>query len=106
MFANGKYAWGLCDVCSQRFLLSELSPIIIMARPTNLLACSECNDQDHPQLFLGMVAGNDPDPIALRNPRPDTALDASRAMWGWNPVGNPAVFTTAQVGTVTVETNG
>lgn len=106
MYAKGKYALGECDICGQRYLLNELKPLIIMAKPTNLRVCDECNDQDHPQLFLGMVAGNDPDPIALRNPRPDTALDASRALWGWNPVGNPAVFATAQVGTVTVETNG
>lgn len=102
-FASGRHAFGFCDVCAFRFDLAELKPQIVMARPTGLFVCDECNDEDQPQLFLGKTPVVDPQ--ALRNPRPDTTEDESRVLWGWNPVGNTAVFAVATLGTVTVETN-
>jgi hypothetical protein len=48
-------------------------------RDTNIKACSECWDGDHPQLKLGEFPVNDPQ--ALRDPRPDTTqYAASRAV--------------------------
>jgi hypothetical protein len=38
--------------------------------------CPECFDKDHPQNWQGRFPINDPQ--ALRNPRPDPSLDASR----------------------------
>ena len=38
----------------------------------------------------------------LTNARPDTALEASRQLFGFDPVWNPAQFATASVGRVTV----
>lgn len=102
-YAAGKRAFAFCDNCNFRYDLADLKPQIIKGNPTNLMVCDECNDEDHPQYFIGMVPINDPQ--ALRNPRPDTALDESRVLWGWNPVGNNAVYAAAMLGTITVETN-
>jgi hypothetical protein len=44
------------------------------------------------------------DPQALRNPRPDTSEDEANILWGWDPVGNPAVYMTASLGSIKVET--
>lgn len=101
-FALGKRAFGFCDQCGFRYDLAELKPQVIKGLPTNLLVCEECNDQDHPQYFLGMVPINDPQ--ALRNPRPDTSEDEANILWGWDPVGNPAVYMTASLGSIKVET--
>jgi hypothetical protein len=59
-------------------------------------------DPDQPQNFLGRLKIVDPQ--SLRDPRPDTSLAESRALWGWNPVGNPLVDMVGSVGTVTVST--
>lgn len=78
-----------------------------------MLVCPECLDVDHPQLMLGSFPVYDPQ--ALRNPRPDINLVASRDIqWGWNPVGGgnyavdggtpDALAATGYVGTVTVVT--
>lgn len=75
-FASGRNAIGICDICGFRFKLRELREVIVKARRTNILACNECKDEDHPQLRLGEFPINDPQ--ALRNPRPDPALAASR----------------------------
>lgn len=75
-FARGKKAFGFCDVCSQRYPLGELRTNIVAGRRTNVLACPECNDPDHPQNWQGRYPVYDPQ--ALRNPRPDTGLAASR----------------------------
>lgn len=85
-FAAGKKAFGFCDVCGFRYKLSKLKPLTIKTKTTNILACPECWNPDHPQLQLGMYLVNDPQ--ALRNPRPDNGQEISRAIqWGFNPVG-------------------
>lgn len=113
-FASDRIAIAICDVCGFRFRLKELKEVIVKARKTNILACSECWDPDHPQLMLGTFPVDDPQ--ALRNPRPDsTQLEPSRDIqWGWNPVGGARSFDDAltpntlvavgQTGTVTVIT--
>lgn len=75
-FASGKHALGICDRCSWTFKLHELKEEIVRTRPTGLLVCSECWSDDHPQNMEGMYPVDDPQ--ALRNPRPDTGLAASR----------------------------
>lgn len=77
-FAQGKRAFGFCSVCGQRSLLSKLQPQVIKQKVTNSLRCRECLDADHPQLMLGTFPIDDPQ--ALRNPRPDPALQESRAI--------------------------
>ena len=112
-FAAGKRAIAQCDRCGFRYQLKELRKEIIKMKLYNLLVCPECWDPDHPQLQLGMYPISDPQ--ALRDPRPDVNLVASRDIqWGWNPVGGArsvdAVNTPNDlvangfVGTVTVTT--
>lgn len=48
----------------------------VQGRVNNLLVCETCWDLDHPQNWLGRVRVDDPQ--ALRNPRPDPALEESR----------------------------
>jgi hypothetical protein len=93
-FASGKYAIAECDICSFRYMLSDLKPVIVKTKNVNLLACPECWDPDHPQLLLGMFPVEDPE--AIMNPRRDNSYynigndgsEGSRVVqWGWNPVG-------------------
>lgn len=99
-YARGKRAFGFCDRCGFRANLSALYDQIYDQKKTNLLVCDECLDVDHPQLQLGKIPINDPQ--ALYNPRPDIAQAASRRLFGWNPVGNPAIQLTTYLGTVEV----
>jgi hypothetical protein len=62
-----------------------LVPQIENQRPTGLLVGRDVVDVDQPQLQLGRIAFTDNE--ALRNPRPDRALDESRALFAFNPVG-------------------
>lgn len=103
-YAKGKFSFGFCDTCQQRYDLKDLKIQIVAGRATNLRNCPYCLDKDHPQYFVGRVPINDP--IALLNPRPDTAQTVSRELWGWNPVGNPAVYCSGQVGVISLVLNG
>lgn len=75
-FAQGKNAHGFCDVCGFRAQLAKLKEQFVAGRTTKVRACPTCYDKDHPQNFLYRVRKDDPQ--ALRNPRPDPALAASR----------------------------
>lgn len=124
-FASGKRAIAECDICGQRFKLRQLKRLTIKTKNTNILACPECWNPDHPQLQLGMYPVDDPQ--SLRNPRPDNSYyqsglnannypsEGSRVIqWGWNPVGlnNPLGLTglvdvlqaTGELGSVVVIT--
>ena len=103
-YAKGRYAISLCDVCGQRYPLNELKVQVVAGRPTNIKACPYCLDKDHPQLMLGRFKVQDPQ--ALLNPRPDTGVPGTRELWGWNPVGNPAVYASGQVGVINILIDG
>ena len=75
-YANGAKAVAFCDRCNFRYPLGVLKSETVRGRKTSVLTCPECWDPDHPQNFQGMVPVNDPQ--ALRNPRPDPSLAASR----------------------------
>lgn len=75
-FASGKYAFGFCDRCGFRSKLSIMKNLTINEKLTNLKVCPSCYEPDHPQYRIGKVDMTDPQ--ALRDPRPDTALAASR----------------------------
>lgn len=92
-YALGKHALAECDVCGSRTLYRHLKAVIVKGKPSGSKACPECWDPDHPQLHINEVRVDDPQ--ALRDPRPDTGLAASRVhQWGWNPVGGgDGVFT-------------
>ena len=91
-FASGKRAIAYCDVCGFQYKLRELKDLVVKGKNTNIKACIECWNEDHPQLRLGELPVNDPQ--ALRDPRPDQSLGDSGntssrdIQWGWNPVGS------------------
>ena len=88
-FASGQKAISECDVCGFRYRLRELQPLIIKGKNTNILACTECWNPDHPQLHLGEYPVSDPQ--AIRNPRPDfTGYPLSRELV--LPVATPALI--------------
>tara|TARA_R110000796_G_scaffold234345_1_gene352994 strand:- start:103 stop:414 length:312 start_codon:yes stop_codon:yes gene_type:complete len=70
-FASDRKVIAECDVCGFQYRLRELRSLIVKGRDTNVKACIECWNPDHPQLKLGMYPVNDPQ--AIRNPRPDYA---------------------------------
>lgn len=96
-FASGRKAIAECDVCGFRYRLRELQALIIKGKNTNILACPECWNPDHPQLHLGEFPVSDPQ--AIRNPRPDfTGYPQSRARI--QPSGT--VYASGAVGWVTI----
>lgn len=102
-YARGKYAFGYCDKTGFRYPLKDLVDEYKDGVKTGFRVGRDVVDPDQPQNFLGRVKINDPQ--ALRNPRPDTSIVQSRALFGWNPVGNPAQFMVGSVGKVTVTTS-
>jgi len=102
-YASGKHAFGYCDRTGFRYPLKDLVDEYRDGVKTGFRVGRDVVDPDQPQNFLGRVKINDPQ--ALRNPRPDTSLVESRALFGWKPVGNPAQFMVGSVGKVTVVTN-
>ena len=81
-YAAGNKAFGFCDRCSFRYPLHELKDEVVDLEKTGLLVCDDCWDDDHPQNQLGRYPVDDPQ--ALRNPRPDSGLTASRSTDGIN----------------------
>ena len=65
-FAAAKYAFGICDICSQRFRLKTLQ-----TQWDGMKACYECFDVKQPQLEAPHVR---PDAEALLQPRPDVSV--------------------------------
>lgn len=92
-FASERRAWGLCDRCGQRYRLLDLKTYTIMGRRINSRVCPPCWDLDHPQNFVTLIGAQKVanDPQALRNPRPDTNLDASRGLFAWSPTATQQV---------------
>ena len=122
-FASARNSIAECDRCGFRYKLTELKPLTIKTKITNILVCQTCWEPDQPQLQLGMYPINDPQ--AVRNPRPDNSYvnsgvgndgypsGGSRIIqWGWNPVGGSRQFDaaltpnnlalTVRIGTVTI----
>jgi len=122
-FASARKSIAECDRCGFRYKLTELKPLTIKTKITNILVCQTCWEPDQPQLLLGMYPVNDPQ--AVRNPRPDNSYVTSGVggdgypsggsriiQWGWNPVGGSRQFDaaltpnnlalTVSIGTVTI----
>jgi len=98
--ASNRYAFGFCDRTGFRYPLNDLVDEYKNGVKTGLRVGRDVADDDHPQNFLGRVRIFDPQNIT--NARPDTALEASRQLFGFDPVWNPAQFATASVGRVNV----
>ena len=99
-YARGKYAFGYCDKTGFRYPLSDLVPEFNNGVRTGFLVGRDVVDPDQPQNFLGRLKIFDPQ--SLRNPRPDTSLQESRGLFGFNPVWNDLQFMQAEVGAVTI----
>lgn len=78
-FASGRIAHGFCDRCGFRVKLSLMKKITVNEKLTNIKVCPTCWEPDHPQYRIGRVDMSDPQ--ALRDPRPDTALEDSRELF-------------------------
>jgi hypothetical protein len=101
-YAKGKHAFGYCDKTGFRYPLADLVWEYKDGRKTGMRVGKDVVDPDHPQNFLGRLKINDPQ--SLLDPRPDTSLEESRRLFGWEPVGNPLIYMIASVGRVTVTT--
>lgn len=100
-FASGKHAFGLCDICGQRYPLRLLKPLTINRKVANTRVCPDDWNPDHPQYRIGLLNMNDPQ--ALKNARPDIGSDNFRSIeWGWNPLYGSTV--TTSTGTLVVST--
>lgn len=110
-YASGKNSIAECDICGQRYKLTELRKLVIKTKQVSIKACPECWNPDHPQLQLGMYPVYDPQ--AVREPRPDISYYQSglnglqltntddfgtpdggsrEFQWGWAPVGGSMFF--------------
>ena len=71
-YGTGKYSIGICDRCHLQRPYQELRP----DRDTpGLLVCGHgCNDQRDPY----KLPARQPDPVALKHPRPDRPIAFSR----------------------------
>ena len=103
-FASEKRAIALCDRCAFRYPLKKLRPYVVLGKIINQRVCPTCWEPDHPQLWVGIIGSRKAadDPQALRNPRPDTNLNASRGLFGWNPLDYQIVNTTINSVHVTI----
>ena len=98
-FASGQRALAICDICGFQYELRELRNLVEKNKVTELKACPECWNPDHPQNRLGEFPVDDPQ--AIRNPRPDFAeLPASRARIEVVDANNMSAF--GQVGQVSI----
>lgn len=97
---SNKNAFGFCDRTGFRYPLNDLVEQYVNQRPTGLLVGKDMVDIDQEQLQIGSVDANDPQ--TLENPRPDSSLSQSRALYSWNPVGAIGLGMTGMVGKVTV----
>lgn len=99
-FARGKRAFGFCDRTGRRYPLADLVDEYNNGTKTGFRVGRDVVDKDHPQNHLGRLRIFDPQ--TLMNPRPDTSLDASRALYGFGPVGHPSTFVQGVVGQVKI----
>ena len=112
VYARGKHAFGFCDVTGFRYALRDPVPLVRDGRDTGFRVGFDVLDKDNPQYELGRMKMSDPQ--ALRNPRPDTALEESRILGAFDPVGGGitelgsrtvGLDITGEIGRVTVVTS-
>lgn len=83
MYASGKFALGICDICGFQYKLRELRAIIENRAGTGLKACSDCWVPDHPLNRLPEVAASHgQDREAIQDPRPANNDDRALAPGG------------------------
>ena len=86
-YSSGKNSNAYCDICGRPVKYRELRDHIYNQKRDGLKVCSQCDDEDNPQLQVGRFFRAEPQ--ALWQPRPDTPeLATSRAFARWNPIMN------------------
>ena len=75
-YAIGKKALGICDRCGFTYKLNELFYQIENSIRNGQRVCTECLDEDQPQLKLGEL--NTSDAQSLYNSRPDSGKAESK----------------------------
>lgn len=103
-FASEKKAFGFCDRCAFRYPLKKLKQYVVLGKIINQRVCPTCWEADQPQLWTGIIGAQKVanDPQALFNPRPDTNLNGSNGLFGWNPMREQMVNTTINSVHVTI----
>lgn len=97
-YARGKKAYGLSDRSGFRYALNDLVYEYRDGKRTGMRVGRDEVDIDHPQLRLGRTKVDDPQ--SLFDPRPDTATES---LFGFDPVGNPALSMRMAIGYVFVD---
>lgn len=83
MYASGKFALGICDICGLQYKLLELRYVIENRVSTGYKACSDCWTPDHPLNRLPEVAGSHgQDAEVLLDPRSESNNDRALAPGG------------------------
>ena len=101
-FAVGKKSQAICDRCGFTVKLKDLKFEIRDQSRTGFRVCTNCLDEDHPQLRIGDVDTSEN--ISLFNPRPDTGEQDSTTYFGFNPVTSTGIVLRAEAGTVKIQT--
>lgn len=96
--ARGKHAFGYCDKTGFRYPLKDLVYEVRDGVRTGLRVGRDVVDADHPQNHIERVRTTDDQ--SLPDPRPDRHLEG---LFGWRPVGNPAMSMIAASGKVLVK---
>lgn len=97
-YARGKKAYGFSDRSGFRYALNDLVYEYRDGKRTGVRVGRDEVDIDHPQLRLGRTRVDDPQ--SLFDPRPDTATES---LFGFDPVGNPALSMRMAIGYVFVD---
>lgn len=85
-FASESKLLGCCDVCGFRFKLSELKPLTVDFVLTDIRACPQCWNPDHPQYGLKYLRDLT-DPYPARDPRQGDIGDVP-TWFGWLPLSS------------------
>ena len=100
-YAVGKKALGICDRCGFTVKLKDLKYEVRDSSRTGFRVCTNCLDEDHPQLKIDVDTSEN---ISLFNPRPDTGEQDSTTYFGFNPVTSTGIVLQAKLGTAKVQT--
>lgn len=100
-FASGRYALGICDRCGFECDYTELRPQTLSGQLGNgqrsqIYVCRSCRDVPQPKQRKVPQ-----DAMALRHPRPDGSLEASRRILHWKPTDSCLLL--LRLGNVTTE---
>jgi hypothetical protein len=94
-YASGRYAKAICDICGCECDYRDLRTQVRNGRSSGLQVCPDCQDEDPPKPPKAVS-----DAQALKNPRPDLSLEASRRILHWKPTDSVPVL--LRLGSVTI----